>query len=193
MPYTIENFRNGVTKNLYQNGIAYSQLKQIFTIGSKVKFNSEAFKKICFRENFNTQWFGTRLIIFLSLYHKVFDLDIVSFLNKSEKCELPDKALELFNNYNRHCYFCGQNNDRIDLPEEVYNVFMRKFMPTTEMNEDYTYTGKCQNTINLLKYMELSTNYMIYEMLKTGTITAYHCNGANLDFNKQYFIMDDEE
>jgi hypothetical protein len=192
MVFTNEHFMNSTRKTIYENTIAYAQLRRILSTGTNVKFNSSMFSKICYNKSFNTNFFSSRAIVFLALYQDQYELPIVKLLNK-EECFIPEDALNLLNNYNRYCYYRNLNNDFIPLPDKVYEEFTKTFMPDTSINEDYSYEGDCEDTIKLIKYMKSSTKYMIYEMLNTKSISEYHYDKSRMKFEyqKKYAIVEE--
>ena len=180
----IEQITKNINRNIYDNGVSYSQLKSIFSNKNRVEFNKVIFNKICFKTSFQTKYFSSRFIVFLALYHDEFQIPIVDILNKKQNIDLSQEAIDMLDKYSKFTYFRQDQQDYIKLPQNIYEELAKSYMTTGEVNYDYTYEGEDTDILKLLEFLKKSNRYIIYEILQSHCITEYYYSLAKLDFTR---------
>ena len=191
----METINRNIENNIYKSRIAKNQVKKIFLTKGIVKFNKKTFFDITTTDKFDTKYFGSRFITFVSLYHTDFDINFVSMLNQEPLLNLSEEAQKIYKSYSRFVYYRDKENDYIRLPIEYYYELTKRYNLLGEELDDYTPAENMTTELKtFMDFFERTYKYIIFETLRTKCITDWFYNSMSLKFNtKKYCFEEDKE
>ena len=189
----METINKNIQNNIYNNKISRNQVKKIFLKKGIVCFNEKTFLDVTSSDKFDTKYFSSRFLVFISLYHKEFDINYVNILNSEPIDELSDEAHRVYKSYSRFVYYRDRENDCLKLPDKYYNELKNKYNALGEVLPDYVPCDEMTFELRaFIKFFDTAYKYILFETLKTGCITSWFYNLIDLKFNadKKYIIED---